>query len=223
MWRQMMPRVAAPHRDVARGVVAAVARGAFGATRAGASRAMCARDARDLRELWAQSYDGWVVPSGTVYLKPTTASLDAISRACDALPSVVNEMFLFAVTGHNPMGIEVDATANAEANAKLLEDLRRLTDVRAMWPSFGFSADWREDGYVCAFEDRERGLEVMVEVAKKYAQGAIYAYEAVREDGAAEDEPARGARALLRRTVPAAMSDVVADEVIMVMCDEPKF
>jgi len=205
--------------------VALVVRRALGRER-GAPRmrasASTARDEGELRELWAQSYDGWVdVPAGdvrtsVVYLKPTTASLNEISRTCEALPSIVNDMYLFAVTGHNPLGVEVDAATNAAANAKLLVDLRALRDARAMWPSFGFSADWREDGYVCAFDDRERGLEVMVQVAIKYAQGAIYAYEPVR-DGSAR------ARALIRRTVPAAMGDVVADEVIMVMCDEPKF
>ena len=188
----------------------------------GRERGARMRDEGELRELWAQSYDGWVdVPAGdvttsVVYLQPTTASLNEISRTCEALPSIVNDMYLFAVTGHNPLGVEVDAATNAAANAKLLVDLRALRDARAMWPSFGFSADWREDGYVCAFDDRERGLEVMVQVAIKYAQGAIYAYEPVR-DGSAR------ARALIRRTVPAAMGDVVADEVIMVMCDEPKF
>jgi hypothetical protein len=190
----------------------------------GRERGARMRDEGELRELWAQSYDGWVdvpgvVTTSVVYLKPTTASLNEISRTCEALPSIVNDAYLFAVTGFNPMGVEVDAATNAAANAKLLVDLRELRDARALWPSFGFSADWREDGYVCAFDDRERGLEAMVQVAIKYAQGAIYAYEPVH-DGS--DDSAR-ARALIRRTVPAAMGDVVADEVIMVMCDEPKF
>ena len=201
--------------------VALVVRRALGRERGARMCASTARDEGELRELWAQSYDGWVdvpgdVRTSVVYLKPTTASLNEISRTCEALPSIVNDMYLFAVTGHNPLGVEVDAATNAAAKTKLLVDLRALRDARAMWPSFGFSADWREDGYVCAFDDRERGLEVMVQVAIKYAQGAIYAYEPVR-DGSAR------ARALIRRTVPAAMGDVVADEVIMVMCDEPKF
>lgn len=66
---------------------------------------------------------------------------------------------------------------------------------------------------MCAFEDGEEGRETMVAIAKKYAQGAIYAYEAHDEFP----------WALRRRTVSAAMSDAVDADVIVVRCEEPPF
>ena len=110
------------------------------------------------------------------------------------------------------MGVTTDARVNDAANVKLEADLRAL--MRPMWKSFGFSENWREDGFVVAFdkEEEEKGRAVMIALAKKYAQGAIYAYES-------NGHP----KALRRQTVAAAMSDAVDADVVVITCDEPKF
>jgi hypothetical protein len=110
------------------------------------------------------------------------------------------------------MGVETSAERNRRANEALLEDLKRIPNATTTWESFGFSAEWREDGYVCAFEDWEEGRSTMVAIAKKYAQGAIYSYEA-------HEFP----WALRRRTISAAMSEAVDADVIVVRCEEPAF
>ena len=172
----------------------------------------------ELRQLWATSYDGWINAPGsresTIYLRPARDDADVRSaRTAGDVPPIARTHYLFAVTAHNPMGVETLAERNRRANAALLEDLKRIPNATATWESFGFSAEWREDGYVCAFEDGEVGRETMVAIAKKYAQGAIYAYEAHDEFP----------WALRRRTVSAAMSDAVDADVIVVRCEEPPF
>ena len=59
-------------------------------------------------------------------------------------------------------------------------------------------------------EDADDGRRAMVGLAVKYAQGAIYEYSSGDDDFT-----------MRRRTVPAAMSDAVDADVIMVCCDEP--
>ena len=172
----------------------------------------------ELRQLWATSYDGWIDAPGaresTIYLRPAKNDADVRSaRTAGDVPPIARTQYLFAVTAHNPMGVETLAERNRRANDALLEDLKRIPNATATWESFGFSAEWREDGYVCAFEDGEEGRETMVAIAKKYAQGAIYAYEAHDEFP----------WALRRRTVSAAMSDAVDADVIVVRCEEPPF
>jgi len=186
-------------------------------TRARASE----RESRELelRNLWASSYDCWMnVPNETnavVYMRPRAHEEDeGNGRDC---PKIARTMGAFAVTGHNPMGKIVDKATNDAANERLGRDLRALNPL-AMWEAYGFSDGWREDGFVCAFADAERGLVDVLRIARAYGQGAIYAYEAL--DAAGE----RGrAKALVRKTVPAAMGDIVSDQVVMVVCEEPKF
>ena len=52
---------------------------------------------------------------------------------------------------------------------------------KAWWRAFGFAHDWREDGFVLAYdpEHGDAGEKAVVDLAVKYGQGAIYAYEPV--------------------------------------------
>ena len=191
------------------------------------SRASSASREDELRALWASSYDGWVnVPrmhdddahafddAVTTYFEPLALDVDDDVLA-ERLrpPAIARRGVTFAVTGHNPMGEPASAKANAAANAKLERDIRGLDGVRAHWRSFGFSKDWREDGFVCAFEDGVDGTATMVALAEKYAQGAIYRYEACE----------RSDRALRRRTIPVAMSEAVDADVLIAVCERPRF
>jgi hypothetical protein len=56
-----------------------------------------------------------------------------------------------------------------------------------------------------------------VELAKKYKQGAIYAYEPLLEPPRVE----RSKELLLRRTIAAAMPDTVEENVVMERCGRP--
>jgi hypothetical protein len=197
------------------------------------SRAPSASREDELRDLWASSYDGWVnVPrldeeeedalicvdaddaAPTTYFEPLALDVDdeCLARRPRA-PAIARRATTFAVTGHNPMGERASAEANAAANVALERDIRALDGVRAYWRSFGFSKEWREDGFVCAFEDGVDGRATMVALAVKYAQGAIYAYEKCD----------RSERALRRRTIPAAMSDAVDADVLIAVCEKPGF
>ena len=143
------------------------------------SRASSASREDELRALWASSYDGWVnVPrmdyeevddahafddAVTTYFEPLALDVDdAVLAKRPRPPAIARRGVTFAVTGHNPMGEPASAKANAAANAKLERDIRGLDGVRAHWRSFGFSKDWREDGFVCAFEDGVDGTATMV-------------------------------------------------------------
>lgn len=177
----------------------------------GASRA-AAESA--LRELWATSRDGWIdVPGearGTIFWKPLDGSTREAKEGGRSTPEVVKRLRLFAVTGHNPMGRRASVGVNARANARLEADLAADDACGTRWRSFGFDGEgWREDGFVVGFEDADVGRAKMVALAIRYEQGAIYEYEA------------EGETRVRRRTVPAAMSDAVEAEAVLVMCDPP--
>ena len=177
-----------------------------------ASRMLCTSREAALRELWATSRDAWIdVPRearGTTFLRPLGAGEDD-ARCERAMPRVVHGARMFAVTAHNPMGRVVSDVENARANARMEAELAADDACGTRWRSFGFSEGWREDGFVVAFEDADVGRAKMVALAIRYEQGAIYEYEA------------EGETRLRRRTVPAAMSDAVEADVVLVVCDPP--
>ena len=149
----------------------------------------------DLRELWADAYDGWIgvpgsAPGSVVYLCPEETAAgdenDAAAPPHAPLPRVAQHSAMFALTGHNPMGETADAGANALANEELEEDLRALTAGRSYlgahapapsfwWHSFGFSPQWREDGFVLCFAPAEADAAraAVLRLARKYRQGVL--------------------------------------------------
>ena len=194
-----------------------LARAPCRAPRRASTRTMATDREGALRALWARSFDAWIdvpgTPRGsTTFFKPRARDDD--DDGARAVPAIVRTHALFAITAHNPMGAIASAEANARANARLEADLTALAaaNARRRWASYGFSEGWREDGYVVGFdlEDADDGRRAMVGLAVKYAQGAIYEYSSGDDDFT-----------MRRRTVPAAMSDAVDADVIMVCCDEP--
>ena len=197
---------------------------------------------RQLQGLWSCAYDGWIdVPrqgdetetlddtrtsTGVVYLRPAPTTV-AVSRAA-LLPRVATtSRALFALTGFNPMGCSTSLSDNRAANAQLSVDIRNLTHAPThVWAAFGFAEEWREDGFVLAYGDTNQtstadadaddartvaaAEAAVVELARKYKQGAIYAYRYDANTGA-----------LMRRTVPAAMSSAVEADVAMELCAAP--
>jgi hypothetical protein len=198
----------------------------------------CANDdarEKDLQSLWAGAYDAWIDVPGeseaVVYARPILPDqkIDANGKDTCAFPSIVTHSRCFALTAFNPMGVKTDVKANKEKNETLKSDLLHLTRPRpkALWSSFGFSRDWREDGFVVAFEetDADAGRDAIVRLAVRYEQGAIYEYVPVaeREDGEERNEMDRKIRenALLRKTVPAAMGASVEADALLERCLKP--
>ena len=169
---------------------------------------------RELQGLWANAYDGWIdVPGesgGAIYTRPVGAPG---VRTHVPFPPIVTASRLFALTGFNPMGEERPIAENRAANEKLRADVEAMTPApKAWWRAFGFAHDWREDGFVLAYEPRDgdAGEKAAVDLAVKYGQGAIYAYSAANDAGN-----------LRRRTVPAAMGQTVEADVEVERCDRP--
>ena len=127
---------------------------------------------------------------------------------------------MFALTAHNPRGVEVDRVRNERANEKLEEKIKQLIasrgsqgkDQAMYWPSFGFSSedDWREDGYAVAFSDVDATAESdVVRLAKEFEQGAIYKYRWINDEKRME-----------RKTVGALMMET-EETVIVEVCEKP--
>lgn len=177
---------------------------------------------KQLQDLWATSFDAWQnVPhhdESIVYLRPVTKDSDLDDTTCKILPSIVKGVSMFAITGFNPMGETQDREVNRATNQQLHKDLENLTNPRPlyMWHAFGFAKDWREDGFVVAYDkaDKRDGEAAIIALAKKYEQAAIYGFEAATEASARPSS-------LVRTTIPAAMSNVEAD-VVVVPCEKPE-
>ncbi|KAL3811841.1 hypothetical protein ACHAXA_004268 [Cyclostephanos tholiformis] len=161
--------------------------------------------------LWSTALDGMIdVPDaidissseGVLYLSPAppnnpTTSLPAV--AVPPWPAIFADGgFAFSLTAHNPMGVSVPHDDNVIANADLERDIVGLANAdvscevrpRRWWRSFGFheTEGWREDGYTLSYgpendDERRRDLvrDVVLELAEKYRQAAIYEY--AYEDG----------------------------------------
>ena len=197
-------------------------------SRASAAMSSSARE-KDLQTLWADAYDAWLDVPGeptpsVVYARPAVpnprredaSDHPARVTANTAFPAIVTTSRLFALTGFNPMGTKTAMAKNRLANEALREDLASLVRPRprAVWASFGFARDWREDGFVVAFHetDAAEARAAIVELAVKYDQGAVYEYAPTPED----------ATRLTRKTVPAAMSAGVEADAALERCGKPE-
>ena len=199
---------------LSRNVAAPALRGACVSSMASSSSDDAARE-KELQGLWANAYDGWIDVPGeagvVVYTKPVATPGDP---APTPFPHIVASSRLFALTGFNPMGEDRPIGENRAANEKLVVDIQAMTPApKAWWRAFGFAHDWREDGFVLAYdpEHGDAGEKAVVDLAVKYGQGAIYSYEPV---------PGRPG-AVARRTVSAAMSQTVEADVVVERCDTP--
>eukprot|EP00747_Dinoflagellata_sp_TGD_P168364 gnl/TRDRNA2_/TRDRNA2_194572_c0_seq1.p1 gnl/TRDRNA2_/TRDRNA2_194572_c0~~gnl/TRDRNA2_/TRDRNA2_194572_c0_seq1.p1 ORF type:complete len:203 (+),score=42.45 gnl/TRDRNA2_/TRDRNA2_194572_c0_seq1:70-678(+) len=177
---------------------------------------------RSLQELWAGACDAWVAPPGTkevVYLCPVD-QLNA-PQATEPWPAWIDTTLrladspgLFALTAYNPLGQELPQSVNCEQNAQLQKEIEELNEGGASWwHSFGFAADWHEKGFCVAAD-----LDLVVALARKYRQGAIYRFQRVPADGGSEGPAA----AFTRSTVPVCLEDTEAD-VLIAPCARPPY
>lgn len=210
-----------------------------------------------LQNIWAEAYDAWIdVPGETgtrvVYAQPVSREFGAGGRVDDhennsqPFPRILTSSVSFALTGFNKMGVHTSIETNKAANDALFGELRGLKSPKpiATWRSFGFSTDWREDGFVVAyaFEDGDVAREQIKRLAVKYEQGAIYEYAPVALPVPvpvdAGDVPTQhvsleikkaihetvgiSQTILLRKTIPAAMSHAVEADVLLRRCPKPE-
>merc|ERR1711879_43360 len=122
---------------------------------------------------------------------------------------------LFALTAMNPLGHPKPLQENLLQNKLLEQDLQDLCSGaegvrRVWWRSFGFTAGWREDGFTVAADP-----ESVLQLARRYRQGAIYRYQPA-------PPCAMGMGVFLRTTVPVCMPDTGAD-VLILPCSRPPF
>ena len=185
---------------------------------------------KQLKALWAGAYEAWIdCPESrekVLYMKPTlntnTSTMSSSNSDDDAFqfPSWLRRKQMFALTAHNPRGVEVSRARNERANEKLEEKIKQLIasrgsqgkDQAMYWPSFGFSSedDWREDGYAVAFSDVDATAESdVVQLAKEFEQGAIYKYRWINDEKRME-----------RKTVGALMMET-EETVIVEVCEKP--
>jgi hypothetical protein len=174
----------------------------------------------------ATAFEAWLrIPhcdDTVIYSSPTTSDTSDTQLA---FPAVVLESHLFAITAHNPFGELTDAAVNVAQNQLLHQRLLQMRqemklEVKFITNSFGFSHDWREDGFLIAVAANTSALtrSALIALAIEFRQGAIYEYQSVRDQTSGIVNPF-----LLRRlTVPAALNNVAA-EVLVQRSTKPPF
>lgn len=144
----------------------------------------------------AISFDAWLCLPGLpidsiFYARPSSHAAPGSAPSDDDgfdLPSSVLGKVLFSITAHNPRGVNRDDETNRISNIWLRNDLdTTLVNPSPLFicPSFGFSADWREDGFLVAFEieQLDAARDQLLRLATKYDQGAIYMCGSFLDDG----------------------------------------
>ncbi|KAF0696785.1 Aste57867_12447 [Aphanomyces stellatus] len=171
-----------------------------------------------LKDLWATSYDGWINPpgfKGVIYSRPLLMDEPLENKL--TYPESILSSHLFAFGAWNPMGQLVTQEENNAAHEKLKASMKTAAFPEGCWvrPSFGFSVDWREPGFLiaCPPQHATATREAVLRMASDFMQGAIYEYE-----------PTPGnPSTLVRKTVHCLMSSTVDADVIVVRSDRPSF
>ncbi len=153
----------------------------------------------DLRVQWAGGRDVWPrVPietqEGQDFISIQTKVKDNNSESVDLKankpewPRIVKESTLYGFGAYNPRGQELEVEVNEKQHALLHKDIQNALShypksVATYWEG---ASIWEDDsfekGFILAFRDKKKdGLELSIELARKYKQGAIYQFQI--EDG----------------------------------------
>jgi len=152
-----------------------------------------------------------VADGGKVVLVPEGEAGHELEH--DVMPQALRDHVVFALTAFDPPGVSRTLDENAEENKKLWDDLRKSeglsTHLAKVWKAFGVHVqeEWREDGFCLAVKaDDEAAVNearsAIVDVARKYKQGAIFEYRPAEENY------------IVRLTVPV-MSDATGEEKLV--------
>jgi len=166
-----------------------------------------------LGSIWSGAVEVMLCPGGDVYLVPSTS---CPSPSGGALPPLLREHVVFALTAFDPPGESLTLPENAAANGRLWKRILALHPApSAVWPAWGYNLaeGWREDGFCLAYPIEEVARtpslrEAVVNLAKEFRQGAIFQYYPDAGEGEGSI-----ASSMSRTTVPALSSDAVHETV----------
>eukprot|EP00916_Digyalum_oweni_P014846 GHVL01024282.1.p1 GENE.GHVL01024282.1~~GHVL01024282.1.p1 ORF type:complete len:192 (+),score=30.48 GHVL01024282.1:69-644(+) len=164
----------------------------------------------NLREKWVGGFEAWINISNTsnskvlirscLFVQPSEKTNFGIK-----IPALLENNSLFSITAYDPLGNAKSLKENIEATQLLKSDIDRLNFPNTnVFFTVGFNLDGhREDGFGVVFErnDIEKGRDSIINLAKKYNQGAIYESWDCSDGDIAE---------VKRRTLPALMESVDA-------------
>jgi hypothetical protein len=150
----------------------------------------------DLQTQWAEGKDIWpnvpVLSDGKMInhhrvMIQTKVVPNTGTSSISQWPDIVTSRILYGFGAYNPRGNIVPDEINIEQHQKLNQDivdsLKTIPDA-VWWEGASIWQDGSsERGFILAFpkKDAERGLELSVNLATKYNQGAIYKFEYQQE------------------------------------------
>jgi len=151
-------------------------------------------NAQNLQIQWAGGRDVWPkIPTenGFVSIQTKLKEPDSeeLPRSATDWPKIVEESTLFGFGAYNPRGKTLSDAINRNQHVLLQKDIEQYLEnipqsVATYWEG---ASIWEnsssEKGFILAFrEEKERGLELSIDLARSYNQGAIYQFS-MREDG----------------------------------------
>lgn len=150
------------------------------------------KSADDLKMQWAGGRDVWPkVPllkdnSGFVHVQTRVKDADE-DESEQNWPDIVKQSVLFGFGAYNPRGQTLPDDINDKQHILLYNDItnsiKKYTDAK-FWEAASIWEDGSsEKGFILAFgrNQQEEGLQLSVNLARKYDQGAIYQFNL--EDG----------------------------------------
>jgi len=155
------------------------------------------KSAQDLQIQWAGGRDVWPrVPTENGFVSIQTKVQDDedddssnVAGSTSDWPTIVKESTLFGFGAYNPRGQTLPDDINRKQHALLKHDIEESLEkypqfVAQFWEGSSIWEDSSsEKGFILAFrEEKERGLQLSINLARRYNQGAIYKFT-MEEDG----------------------------------------
>lgn len=149
---------------------------------------------QDLQIQWAGGRDVWPrVPTenGFISIQTKVQEDDSnnVAGSSPDWPTIVKESTLFGFGAYNPRGQTLPDDINRKQHALLKHDIEESLEkypqfVAQFWEGSSIWEDTSsEKGFILAFrEEKERGLQLSIDLARRYNQGAIYKFT-MEEEG----------------------------------------
>ena len=181
----------------------------------------------DLRAHWKGAKDIWPsVPDDdqgqtrSIQSRVRQANESDVALCPQNWPRVVRNSELYGMGAYNPLGQTGTDEYNTSNHELLRKDISRMFGEKSSdvvwWEAASYFADGdTEPGFIIAFnralsvDDLNNGEKLVVDLAKKYRQGAIYKFEYKEGSGSSIGK-------LFRSTIPVLVPDTEATvEVVM--------
>jgi len=146
------------------------------------------KSAQDLQIQWAGGRDVWPrVPTENGFVSVQTKvqdhDSDNVAGSTSDWPTIVKESTLFGFGAYNPRGQTLPDDINRKQHDLLKQDVEESLEkypqfVAQFWEGSSIWEDSSsEKGFILAFrEEKERGLQLSIDLARRYNQGAIYKF-----------------------------------------------